>query len=105
MRGRPRPRRLLFPVPCSLFPVPCSLFPGSYQTLPAPGVYDGDTTPTEAIIVVQLITPSKLATGACTFSTEAVMSTFTLAVIFTLPAASMVRVQPLPWLSVTVWAP
>src|SRR5690606_36057670 len=76
-----------------------------HHTFPAPGVYGGETPATLAIIVVQLITPSKFATGAWTFIPEAVTSTATLARIFTLPAASIVMLQPLEWLIFTSCAP
>jgi len=46
---------------------------------PAPGVYDGETTPELAINVVQFTMPSHVATGACTFTADAVISTVALA--------------------------
>jgi hypothetical protein len=51
----------------------------SYQMFPAPGVYEGETTPELAIRVVQLMMPSKVATGACTLTADAVISTVALA--------------------------
>ena len=48
-----------------------------------------------------MTTPSKLATAAWTFITLAVTSTLRLAVILTLPAASMVMVHPLECVSLT----
>jgi hypothetical protein len=61
---------------------------------PAPGVYEGETTPEEQITVVQLISPSKFATGACTFNAEQLTSTVELAVITICPPALNSIEQP-----------
>jgi hypothetical protein len=60
-----------------------------HQMFPAPGVYEGETTPAEAIIVVQLMIPSKFAVAAWTLSTGAVMSHEAFAWTNTRPAMSI----------------
>jgi hypothetical protein len=67
----------------------------AHQIFPAPGVYEGETTLALHVIVVQLINPSKVATGACTFSAGAVISTLAFAWIAICPPALKVIEQPL----------